>query len=423
MSMETGAANQEVLRNNSTHPPEDVELKTKPKIADEQNASAEPVGVPFFRPAIGEEEVAAVAQVLRSGWLTTGPNAREFEQNFAEFIGDGVEAISVSSATAGLHLAAEACGIGPGDEVLVPTLTFTATAAVLRYLGAEVILVDVDEKTRTIDLEQAARRITPKCKAIMPVHFGGLACDMTAVLDFAKKHNLKVIEDAAHALPARCEGRLIGSWESDACVFSFYANKTITTGEGGMVVTRNPEIAARIRKMRTHGLDRDAFDRFTKVSASWAYDVVAPGYKYNLTDMASAIGIQQLKRAKDFQASRQHAAERYLEVLSGLPIDCPVPAPADGVHSWHLFPIRVHDSAPATRDDLIAALNAQKIGTSVHYRPLHQMTYWRERYNIADGEFEVADRYFAGAVSLPLFPYMSDAQVDRVAEVMRETLG
>ena len=412
MSIGTGSMQPLETSNNVAHPPE--------KLLDE--AEAETSAVPFFRPAISEDEVAAVTSVLRSGWLTTGPNARNFEEDFAAFLGGDVEAVAVSSATAGLHLAAEACGIGPGDEVIVPTLTFTATAAVLRYLGAEVVLVDVEERTRTIDLEHAERRITPRCKAIMPVHFGGLACDMSAVMDFARRHDLRVIEDAAHALPTKCDGRLIGSWGSDACVFSFYANKPITTGEGGMVITRNPDIAARIRKMRTHGLDRDAFDRFSKVSASWAYDVVAPGFKYNLTDMAAALGVRQLARAGSLQSSRQRAAERYLNALADLPVDCPAAAPPGWLHAWHLFPIRVHETAPVTRDELIDALTSEGIGTSVHYRPLHQMTYWKERYPVQAGEFEVADRYFAGAVSLPLFPGMTDAQVDRVAAVTQDLL-
>jgi dTDP-4-amino-4,6-dideoxygalactose transaminase len=364
-----------------------------------------------------------VTTVLRSGWLTTGAKAREFEQRFAAFLGDGVEAIAVTSATAGLHLAAEACGIGPGDEVLVPTLTFTASASVIRYLGAEVVLVDVDHKTRTIDLEHAARVLTPRCKAIMPVHFGGFPCDMAAVLEFARRHDLKVIEDAAHAMPAHRSGRPIGTWESDACVFSFYATKPITTGEGGMIVTRDPKIAARARVMRTHGLSRDAFDRFSKVGASWAYDVVAPGFKYNMTDVAAAVGVVQLDRAKTLQAGRQRAAERYLKRLADLPLDCPAPAPSDSVHSWHLFPIRIHEGAPVTRDELISALTEQGIGTSVHYRPLHQMTYWKQRYSFMPGEFPEADRYFAGAVTLPLFPTMTNQEVDRVVEAVRELLG
>jgi dTDP-4-amino-4,6-dideoxygalactose transaminase len=380
-------------------------------------------GIPCFRPVIGEEEIAAATAVLRSGWLTTGPKAREFEEKFAAFMSEDVEAVAVNSATAGLHLAAEACGIGPGDEVIVPTLTFTATASVIRYLGAEIVLVDVDESTRCIDLDDAERRLTPRCKAIIPVHFGGFPCDMAKVLAFARRHGLKVIEDAAHALPARRDGRLIGSWESDACVFSFYACKPITTGEGGMIVTRNPEIAARARAMRTHGLNRDAFDRFRKVGASWAYDVIAPGFKYNLTDIAAAIGIVQLARAETLRASRQRAAERYRKKLAGLPLDCPAFAPPGSLHSWHMFPIRVDETARANRDELIAALTAENIGTSVHYRPLHEMTYWRERYRCELADFAAASRYFTGAVTLPLFPGMTDAEVDRVAAVVQKTLG
>jgi len=388
-----------------------------------QKTRAAPSSIPCFRPAIGEEEIAAATAVLRSGWLTTGPKAREFEQKFAAFMGDGVEAVAVNSATAGLHLAAEACGIGPGDEVIVPTLTFTASASVIRYLGAEVVLVDVEEKTRCIDLDHAERRLTPRCKAIMPVHFAGFPCDMTKVQAFARRHGLKVIEDAAHAMPARHDGRLIGSWESDACVFSFYACKPITTGEGGMIVTRNAEIAARARVMRTHGLNRDAFDRFRNVGASWAYDVVAPGFKYNLTDVAAAIGVVQLSRAETLQASRQRAAERYLRKLTGLPLDCPAAAPPGGLHAWHMFPIRLHENALANRDDFIAGLTAEGIGTSVHYRPLHEMTYWKERYHCEQSEFPVASRYFEGAVTLPLFAGMTDAEVDRVADAVHAILG
>jgi len=382
-----------------------------------------PAGIPCFRPVIGEDEIAAATAVLRSGWLTTGPKAREFEQKFSDFMGGDVEAVAVNSATAGLHLAAEACGVGPGDEVIVPTLTFTASASVIRYLGAEVVLVDIEESTRCIDLDHAEPCLTPRSKAIMPVHFAGFPCDMTKVLAFARHHGLMVIEDAAHAMPARRDGRLIGSWESDACVFSFYACKPITTGEGGMIVTRNSEIAARARVMRTHGLNRDAFDRFRKVGASWSYDVVAPGFKYNLTDVAAAIGVVQLSRAETLQALRQRAAERYLKTLAGLPLDCPAPAPPGGLHAWHMFPIRVHHDARANRDELIAGLTAEGIGTSVHYRPLHEMTYWKERYHCEPREFPVASRYFAGAVTLPLFASMTDDEVDRVVAVVREILG
>lgn len=379
--------------------------------------------IPFFRPAITSDEIDAVNAVLRSGWLTTGPKTREFEEKFAAFLGGGVEAVAVNSGTAGLHLAAEACGIGPGDSVMVPTLTFTATAEVIRYLGAEIILVDVEPGTHIIDLGDAKRRLMPNCRAIMPVHFGGFPCDMDAILDFGRRNGLKVIEDAAHALPAHRGGRLTGSWDSDACIFSFYANKTITTGEGGMLVTRNPEIAARARLMRTHGVNRDAFDRFRKVGASWAYDIIAPGFKYNMTDVASALGVVQLSKAYSFQEQRQKAALRYFDVLGGLPLDLPAPPPEGSMHAWHLFPIRIHKDAPATRSDVIASLTQEGIGSSVHYRPLHEMTYWKERYPSQPGEFPVADCYFAGAVTLPLFPGMTDSEVERVAGVLRKVLG
>ena len=382
-----------------------------------------PEPVPFFRPPIGDGEVEAAMAVLRSGWLTTGPKAREFEEKFAEYLGgDGIETIAVNSCTAGLHLAAEACGIGPGDAVLVPTLTFTATAAVIRYLGAEPVLVDVDETTRTIDLEHAKRCLTPNCKAIMPVHFGGYPCDMDAIADFARRHGLKVIEDAAHAIPARHNGKLIGTFDSEATCYSFYANKTITTGEGGMIAIRDPKIADRARKMRTHGLNRDAFDRFRKVGSAWAYDIVDAGFKYNLTDMAAAIGVVQLGRAWEFQEKRQRIAERYLERLGNLPISLPPRAPEGGLHSWHLFPISLHSEAKIDRDELIAVFTREGIGTSVHYRPLHEMTFWRDNCRVAPGGWPNAERYFNGAVSLPLFPDMSDEQIDRVCDVLRESI-
>lgn len=381
------------------------------------------MNIPFFRPTIGEEELESVASVLRSGWLTTGPKAREFEEKFAAFLGGGVEAVAVNSATAGLHLAVEACGVEPGDQVIVPTLTFTATAEVIRYVGAEVVMVDVEPGTYAIDLNDASRRMTPRCKAIMPVHFGGYPCDMSAIREFAHRHRVKVIEDAAHALPAHRNGRLVGASDTDACVFSFYANKTITTGEGGMLVTRHAEIARRARLMRTHGINSDAFERFRKVGAGWAYDIVAPGFKYNMTDVAAALGVAQLAKAHAFQQKREHAALRYCEKLKGLPIDLPANAPEGSLHAWHIFPIWVHESASSTRDDVIYALTSAGIGSSVHYRPLHQMTYWKDRYPSQPGEYPVADRYFSGAVSLPLFPEISDAEIDRVAEVMEQVLS
>jgi len=267
--------------------------------------------LPFALPEIGEDEINEVVDTLRSGWVTTGPKAKRFEQAFAEYLGEPqIECIAVNSATAGLHLALEALGIGPGDEVITTTHTFTATAEVVRYLGADVVLVDIDPATLNIDPKRVEAAITPRTRCIVPVHYAGLAVDMIAILDIARKHGLRVVEDAAHALPTTLEKELIGTMGSDATVFSFYANKTMTTGEGGMLVTRNAELAKRARVMRLHGMNRDAFDRFTAKTPSWYYEIVAPGFKYNLTDIAAALGLHQLKRITAFQASVCAAPQR-----------------------------------------------------------------------------------------------------------------
>eukprot|EP01030_Chromulinospumella_sphaerica_P006269 gene6269-6127_t len=277
--------------------------------------------LPFALPEIGEEEIQEVANCLRSGWLTTGPKTRQFETDFEAMLnaaGGGVaagnqpvQAIAVNSATAGLHLALEAIGIGQGDEVIVPTHTFTATAEVVRYLGADPVFVDVLPGTLNIDPALVRAAITNKTKAIMPVHFAGLAADMSAIVSIAQEHGLKVVEDAAHALPCVVNGVAVGNLQTDAAVFSFYANKTITTGEGGMVVSRNPQIIKRCKTMRLHGINRDVFDRFTSKAPSWYYEVVAPGFKYNLTDLASAMGIHQLKKAELFPYERMVSIPLY----------------------------------------------------------------------------------------------------------------
>lgn len=260
--------------------------------------------IPFAKPDIGDAEIAAVVDVLRSGWITTGQKTKEFERRFEMLFGEGTIAIAVNSATAGLHLALEAIGIGPGDEVLLPSLTFTATAEVVRYLGGDPVLVDVDRETLNIDPDGIRAAITPRTRAVVPVHYAGLACDMTAILQIAREHGLRVVEDAAHALPASHRNRAVGAMDSDVTVFSFYANKTMTTGEGGMIVTRDPDLAKRMRVMRLHGIDRDAFDRFRSKVPAWYYEVVAPGFKYNLTDIASALGLVQLDRLESFQERR-----------------------------------------------------------------------------------------------------------------------
>ena len=380
--------------------------------------------LPFALPDIGDDEIAEVVDTLKSGWITTGPKAKRFESDFSVFLGEpDLHSLAVNSATAGLHLALEACGIGPGDEVITTTHTFTATAEVVRYLGADVKLVDIDPATLCIDPNQVEHAITAKTKAVIPVHYGGLAADMPAILDIARRHGLKVVEDAAHALPTTCGGRLVGTLDSDATVFSFYANKTITTGEGGMVTTRDAALAARMRTMRLHGMSRDAFDRFTAKVPSWYYEIVAPGFKYNLTDIAAAIGIHQLRRATALQDQRQAVAVQYTTALAGLPLRLP-PMPRDGdVHSWHLYAVRLEDAAAIGRDAFIEALFAAGIGCSVHYIPLHLQPYWRDRYGLDAKQFPHSQHAFERLVSLPMYSRMTASDVERVAAASARALA
>lgn len=380
------------------------------------------MNIPFFRPSIGEAEISAVVESLRSGWLTTGPQTGAFEAEFRALMGGDVHAIAVNSATAALHLGLEALGVGPGDEVILPTMTFTATAEVIRYLGATPVFVDMDPATITISTETVAAAITPRTKVLMPVHFAGRACDMTALRALADAHGLYILDDAAHALPTRHAGALIGAMTSgaDVTAFSFYANKTMTTGEGGMLVTASNKIADRARKMRLHGIDRDVFDRFTNIKASWAYDVVEAGYKYNLTDLAAAIGRVQLRRIDEFQMARSEIAARYDSAFADLPMILPPHAATGDTHSWHLYIIQLTDEAPLTRDEFITQLQNVGVATSVHYRPLHQMTYWKPIAE--DRTFPAADAYFTRCVSLPMFMAMTEAEQARVIEVVREVL-
>jgi len=382
-----------------------------------------PPFLPFALPDIGEDEIAEVVDTLRSGWITTGPKAKRFEADFAAFLGDaGLHCLAVNSATAGLHLALEAIGVGPGDEVITTTHTFTATAEVVRYLGADVKLVDIDPVTLNIDRLAIEAAITPRTKAILPVHYAGLAADMPAILAIAQRHGLKVIEDAAHALPTTIGGQLVGTLASDATVFSFYANKTITTGEGGMLVTRNAELAARARVMRLHGMSRDAFDRFTATVPSWHYEIVAPGFKYNLTDIAAALGLQQLKKARAFQQRRAELAALYDAALAGLPLVTPPwPLPGD-THAWHLYVLRLGDGTRVDRNTFIERLFAAGIGASVHYIPLHLHPYWRERYGLKAAMFPHSQHAYERMLSLPLYTRMHDADVERVAAAVRAAL-
>lgn len=381
--------------------------------------------LPFALPDIGTDEIEAVVETLKSGWVTTGPKARAFEEAFAQYLGGDIHCIAVNSATAGLHLALEAIGIGPGDEVIVPSLTFTATAEVIRYLGADAVIVDINPDTLNICVDAIRAAITPQTKAIMPVHYAGLACDMGAICQIAKEHGLKVVEDAAHAFPTRTGERLIGTLDTEVTVFSFYANKTMTTGEGGMIVTKSDALAARMRVMRLHGIDRDAFDRFSSKKPAWYYEVVAPGFKYNLTDIAAALGLVQLGRIDTFQKRRDQLAARYHSALAELPLILPPCPPLGDTHAWHLYVVRLDAAALATRerDQVIQALADSGIGTSVHYVPLHRQPYWRERYQLQPSSFPHCDAAASAMISIPLFTKMSDADQDRVISALRMNLG
>lgn len=370
--------------------------------------------IPFARPSIGREEEEAVLEVLRSGWLTTAGQAQAFEREFAALTG-APHALAVNSATAGLHLALEAAGIRAGDKVVTTPYTFTATAEVIRYLQADPLFVDIDERTLTIDPEKTAAAIAkaaPTVKALLPVHMGGHPCNMEALLEIAHSYDLSVIEDAAHALPVRYGDSYLGCI-GDVGVYSFYATKTITTGEGGMVTTSNPDIAARIRVMRLHGIDREVWKRYTDMKAAWKYDVVAAGYKYNLPDMAAAIGRVQLKRAFEFLERRRKIAARYLEAFGDLDF-LELPSAPDQ-HAWHLFILRIRpEKLTINRDEFINRLREQGIGSSVHYIPLHIMSYYARTYGLAAEDFPVSMRVYNSALSIPIYPDLTDSEVERV---------
>ena len=378
--------------------------------------------LPFALPDIDSNEIDEVVDTLKTGWLTSGPKVKTFESNFQKFIAGGVQAIAVNSATSGLHLALEALNVGAGDEVIVPTLTFTATAEVVRYLNADIKLVDIDPITLNINPNEIRKSITNKTKVIMVVHYAGLSCDMESILELAKEFNLKVIEDAAHALSTKYQGTLIGALHSDITVFSFYANKTITTGEGGMVVTKNDRLANRMRIMRLHGIDRDVYDRFQSKSPSWYYEVIEAGFKYNMTDISAAIGIHQLNKLPSFLKRRQYLANRYFELLSELPLVLPQDDTNAGTHSWHLYVIRIKNNAKLNRDELIRYLNDAGIGTSVHYIPLHRQPYWKNRYQLSNKMFPVADHIYKSMLSIPLYTAMTDQDQDLVIEALYKAL-
>ncbi len=373
--------------------------------------------VPFHVPQIGEDEIRSVVEILSSGWLTTGTKAKQFEEDFARYVGSRY-AVAVNSCTAALHLALDAIGIQEGDEVIVPTMTFTATAEVVLYFKATPVLVDCLPETFNIDPDSIERAITSKTKAIIPVHFGGQPCDMKPILEIARRHHLYVIEDAAHALPAKYFGKKVGTIGDITC-FSFYATKTITTGEGGMATTDNPEWASRMKMMSLHGISHDAWKRYTK-EGSWYYEVLRPGFKYNLTDIGAAIGVEQLKKCTAFGAARQRIAMAYDEAFADLSeVQTPLCKPKIE-HAWHLYVVQLGlEHLKIDRDQFIEALRENGIGTSVHFIPLHLHPYYRDRFGHRPDDFPSATNAYRRIISLPIYPKMTPANVDQVIDAVK----
>ena len=390
--------------------------------------------MPFSLPLIEEEEIAEVVDALKSNWITTGPKTKRFEKQFAEYIGCK-HAIAVNSCTAALHLALEAIGIKEGDEIITTPMTFAATAEVIRYFKAKPVFVDIDPVTMNIDpckieelLSSYNNRQVSLPKAIIPVHFAGHPCDMDSIADIATRYDLKVIEDAAHALPAHNKGRTIGTI-SDITCFSFYATKSITTGEGGMITTDNDEWADRMRIMSLHGISKDAWKRYTS-EGNWFYEIIAPGYKYNMTDIAAAIGITQLKKSDKMWERRRKIACMYNEAFQTIrEIEVPTLTKAEGgqamtQHSWHLYVIKLKpEYLSIDRNVFIEELKERGIGTSVHFIPLHIHPYYRDTYGYKPEDFPVAFETYKNIISLPIYPRMSDSDVERVIKAVQDIVS
>jgi dTDP-4-amino-4,6-dideoxygalactose transaminase len=382
--------------------------------------------VPFAPPEIGAGEIAEVVATLESGWLSTGPRVRRFEKAFAAFTG-APHAVAVNSCTAGLHLSLLAAGVGPGDEVITTPLTFCATANVIVHAGATPVFADVDPRTGTLDPAAAAAAVTPRTRAVIPVHYGGRPADVDAFGDLARRHGLATIEDAAHCVEGVAGGRRIGT-TADYTSFSFYATKNVTTGEGGMVTTASPEAAERIRVASLHGMTRDAWSRYHSLAAS-PYDVVVAGFKYNMTDLQAALGLHQLAAAGRHFLRRRAICARYDEAFAGLPVSHFDPVPPGTLHARHLYTLIV-DGGPGgsrgrgpTRDEVAAALAEDGIATSVHFPVLHLTRYYRERFGFRQGQFPHAERLSNTILSLPLSPAHTDEQVEQVICAVRAAFG
>jgi len=392
-----------------------------------------PASIPFFKPNLGEEEIEEVIQTLRSGWLTTGPKTKQFEADFSQYLGLG-HSVAVNSCTAALHIALEAVGLREGQGVLLPTMTFAATAEVVRYFKATPLLVDCRSEDLNMDLTKAghgfetARARGVEVPVVIPMHYGGQIGEVPDLLRLAHRHGMKIVEDAAHCLPGKYREtpshpwRSVGSFSEVSC-YSFYANKCITTGEGGMACTNQAALAERMRIMALHGISRDAWKRFM-ADGSWYYEIVAPGFKYNLTDIAAAIGIHQLRKADELHARRVWVAGAYERLLSDIEeLELPREFP-NRLHSWHLYVVRLNlNRLRLDRAAFVTELKRRGIGTSVHWMPLHMHPYYRETYGFKREDFPVAASMYDRIISLPIFPDMTEAQVEFIAAAIRDIIA
>lgn len=378
-----------------------------------------PTFLPFSPPAISEEEIAAVADTLRSAWITTGPKTKRFESEFAQYLG-APAALALNSCTAGLHLALVTLSIGPGDEVITTPMTFCSSVNVIEHVGARPVLADIEPDTLTIDPVRVAEAITPRTRAIMPVHYAGHPADMTPLLELARQHGLYLVEDAAHALPATYREQRIGTI-GDLTAFSFYATKNLTTAEGGML-TGAPELIKRARLLSLHGMSRDAWKRYD-ANGSWYYEVVEAGWKYNMTDIQAAIGLVQLQRLETMQRRRREIVARYNAAFGQLDALQTPTERSDAESAWHLYVLRLNlDRLSIDRARFIEELKARNIGTSVHFIPIHLHPYYRDKYGFQPEDFPVAYREYQRLLSLPLHPGLSDADVDDVIAAVRDVV-
>lgn len=374
--------------------------------------------ISFHRPFITEEEINEVVDTLRSGWLSMGPKTLRFEEEFKQYVGTK-NCVSINSWTAGGHLTLEAIGLKAGDEVIVPTMTFPATAEIVCYFGAKPVIVDVEPGTMNISVEEIEKHITPKTKAIIPVHYAGQPCDMDEINALAAKHNLTVIEDAAHALPAWYKGKKVGGL-SKVTVFSFYATKTLSTGEGGMICTDDDEIAKRTTLMRMHGINRDAWKRYTD-SGSWSYEVVAPGFKYNFTDIQASLGLSQLKKLEMMWRARKEIVARYNNGFKNNDTIVSLTEKEDRESAWHLYPIRLNlEALNITREKFIDELRNFGVGAAVHFMPVHKHIFYKNHLNLKESDYPVAEDIFPRLLSLPVYPGLTAQQVEKVIDVTND---